>query len=95
MLRSVALRTFVTAILSLPFVAAPIKIGFATMPQDAQPKPEEKTYTAEQLENELMFLYDWTFKAFKLKGVIDAMSADATKSSDVRRISDLDTFPPS
>ncbi len=48
MLRSIALRTFVTAILSLAFVAAPIKIGFATTPQDAQPKPEEKTYTAEQ-----------------------------------------------
>ena len=48
MLRSVALRTFVTAILSLAFVAAPIKIGFATTPQDAQTQsdanrtPEER-----------------------------------------------------
>ena len=48
MLRSIALRAIVTAVLSVAFVAAPIQIGFATTPQDAQPKPEEKTYTAEQ-----------------------------------------------
>src|ERR1044072_1481458 len=48
MLRSIALRAVVTALLSAAFVAAPIKIGFATTPQEAQPKPDEKTYTAEQ-----------------------------------------------
>src|ERR1044072_115963 len=48
MLRSIALRAVVTAILSAAFVAAPIKIGFATTREEAQPKPEEKTYRAEQ-----------------------------------------------
>ena len=48
MLRSIALRAVVTALLSTAFVAAPVKIGFATTPQDAQQRPEEKTYTPEQ-----------------------------------------------
>ena len=43
--RSIAFRVVVTAVLAAAFIAAPIKIGFATTPQDAQPKPEEKTYT--------------------------------------------------
>lgn len=46
--RSIAFRVVVTAALSAAFIAAPIKIGFATTPQDAPPKSEEKTYTAEQ-----------------------------------------------
>jgi hypothetical protein len=46
--RSIAFRVVVTAALSAAFIAAPIKIGFATTPQDAPPKAEEKTSTAEQ-----------------------------------------------
>src|ERR1041384_2297719 len=46
--RSIAFRVVLTAALSAAFIAAPIKIGFATTPQDAPPKSEEKTYTAEQ-----------------------------------------------
>ena len=48
MRRSIALRAALTAFLSAAIVAAPIKIGLATTPQDAQPKPEEKTYTTER-----------------------------------------------
>lgn len=48
MLRFRLVRRTALAILMTAFVAAPIKIGFATTPQEAQPKPEEKTYTAEQ-----------------------------------------------
>ena len=46
--RSIAFRVVVTAALSAAFIAAPIKIGFATTPQETQSKPEEKTYTTEQ-----------------------------------------------
>ena len=46
--RSIAFRVVVTAVLSAAFIAAPIKIGFATTPQDAQTQsdanrtPEER-----------------------------------------------------
>ncbi|HKS64195.1 MAG TPA: PRC-barrel domain-containing protein [Xanthobacteraceae bacterium] len=48
MLRSPLVRRTALALLAAAFVAAPIKIVFATAPQEAQPKPDEKTYTAEQ-----------------------------------------------
>ncbi|HKS54409.1 MAG TPA: hypothetical protein VJS12_03945, partial [Steroidobacteraceae bacterium] len=48
MLRSPLVRRTALALLVAAFVAAPIKIVFATAPQEALPKPDEKTYTAEQ-----------------------------------------------
>ena len=48
MLRSQLVRRAALAILVAALTAAPFKIGFATTPQDAAPKPEEKTYTPEQ-----------------------------------------------
>lgn len=48
MLRSQFVRRSALVILVSAFVAAPIKIVFATAPQETPAKPEEKTYTPEQ-----------------------------------------------
>ena len=51
MLRSQLVRGLAVALLAAAFAAAPIKISFATAPQEQQAKPEEKNYTPEQRMN--------------------------------------------
>lgn len=48
MLRSPLVRRTALLILAGAFATTPIKIVLATVPQEAQAKPEEKTYTPEQ-----------------------------------------------